>query len=198
MIMRMSTLAVTVLTVAACKPAQDTEPQTRAADAPEPISIVRADADIDLPVPEAVLEPLELTVPFADGGDALSGDAREVLDRLISSEELAAGGVITLRGHTDAAGSDTANLRASQGRADAVADWLMEKGVAQSRIRTIAFGEQNPVKPNALPNGEPDEAARAANRRVEVMVSIPEDATAQSSDQGAPTSLVEQVASGES
>lgn len=193
MIMRASTLAVMVLTVAACKPAEEAAVDAKPTKTPEPISIVRADADIDLVEPEPALEPLELTVPFSDGGNDLSAAALDVLDDILASKQIAAGGVITLGGHTDATGNDTANLRSSKARAQAVADWLIGHGVSESRIRTIAFGEQNPVKPNALPNGEPNEAARAANRRVEVVVAIP-DAVQPPSDQDAPTSLVEQVA----
>lgn len=196
MIMRTSTLAVIVLAVAACKPAEEAAVDVKPTEAPEPISIVRADADIDLVEPEPALEPLELTVPFSEGGNKLSAAALDVLRDIMASKQITAGGVITLGGHTDAAGNDAANLRSSEARAQAVADWLIEQGVSDSRIQTIAFGEQNPAKPNALPNGEPDEAARAANRRVEVVVAIP-DAAQQPSDQDAPTSLVEQVASGE-
>jgi OOP family OmpA-OmpF porin len=59
---------------------------------------------------------------------------------------------------------------ASLARAEAVRDWLVENGVAEDRIRTIAFGEQNPIAPNARPDGTPDEDGRAANRRVEIEV----------------------------
>ena len=50
---------------------------------------------------------------------------------------------------------------------------MIDNGVAQERIVIIAFGEQNPVAPNALPDGTPNEAGRATNRRVEIEVSVP-------------------------
>ena len=34
----------------------------------------------------------------------------------------------------------------------------------------IAVGEQNPIAPNALPDGEPNEPGRARNRRVELEI----------------------------
>ena len=40
-----------------------------------------------------------------------------------------AGGAITLRGHSDAGGSDSANMRVSRGRAEQVRDWLIEEEV---------------------------------------------------------------------
>ena len=54
--------------------------------------------------------------------------------------------------------------------AEAVRDWLVENGVEASRISVIAFGEQNPAAPNALPDGSPNEEGRLANRRVEIEV----------------------------
>ena len=49
-------------------------------------------------------------------------------------------------------------------------DWLVDSGVDEARISLIAFGEQNPVAPNARPDGSPDPVGRAANRRVEIEV----------------------------
>ena len=58
-----------------------------------------------------------------------------------------------------------------------MAEWLVEKGVSSERIEIIAFGEQNPIEPNALPDGTPNEKGRAANRRAEVHVAVPEGAS---------------------
>ncbi len=46
----------------------------------------------------------------------------------------------------------------------------MENGIAEERIALVAFGEQNPVRPNALLDGSPDAVGRSANRRVEILV----------------------------
>ena len=67
--------------------------------------------------------------------------------------------------------------RAAEERAQAVAEWLEEKGLAEDQVRIIAFGAQNPVQPNLLPNGEPNERGRAANRRVDVTILVPKGAT---------------------
>ena len=56
------------------------------------------------------------------------------------------------------------------GRGLAVAKWLIDNGVDAERITVIAFGEQNPIEPNALPSGAANEAGRAANRRVEIEI----------------------------
>lgn len=148
--------------------------------APEP-SETPADAnrsifDEDGPSAEAQerveenLPPLETIISFADGTDELTEAAKAELATVVRSEQVARGGRITLGGHSDAGGSDAANERASQGRAEAVRDFLVENGLDEQRIVIIAFGEQNPIEPNALENGEPNEAGRAANRRVEITV----------------------------
>ncbi len=151
-------------------------------------SIIRP--DVLPPAVEAAPEPLELTVPFADGGLALSEAAERALGELIESPQIAQGWPIVLRGHTDSVGHDEANLRVSGRRAEVVADWLAERGVDRSRIKIIPLGEQRPVAPNALPDGTPDEEGRARNRRVTVTVapagSEPQAGERQAEEPGAP------------
>ncbi|GAA0265235.1 hypothetical protein GCM10009127_00520 [Alteraurantiacibacter aestuarii] len=141
-------------------------------------SIIRDDArreELATPV-----EALKVTVPLGNSGNELGADAQQVLREVLESDALREGWPVILRGHTDSSGNDSANLRASRSRAEAVAAWLVERGVDDERITVIAFGEQNPIAPNALPNGMPDEAGRARNRRVEIEIA-PETGPAPSS-----------------
>jgi OOP family OmpA-OmpF porin len=148
------------------------KPEASATSAPgeeEPVSILRP--EIEQPeLPELALEPLNVTIGFPGGGDALDAAALLGVQEVLASDQLARGGPIVLRGHSDAGGSDTVNQRASRARAERVAEWLVENDVAEDRLKIIAFGEQNPVEPNALPDGTPNEAGRALNRRVEVLI----------------------------
>lgn len=121
-------------------------------------------------LPAPPLPPLETVLSFADGTPELTEAVRAELATIVDSPQVAAGGAIILRGHSDSDGTDEANLDASRDRAEAVRNFLIEAGIAEERIEVIAFGEQNPVEPNALPDGSPNEQGRAANRRVEVMV----------------------------
>jgi len=123
-----------------------------------------------------LLEPLEMTIGFAQGGASLDDAAKAALDDALASAQMAEDGPIVLRGHSDSGGSDAANMRASRNRAQSVRDYLVENGVASDRIEIIAFGEQNPVAPNALPDGSPNEAGRERNRRVELVVGAQEEA----------------------
>ncbi|RIV77533.1 OmpA family protein [Pelagerythrobacter aerophilus] len=148
---------------------------------PTPASIIRPDVEIERPEPE--LKPLEASVTFAEAGGELSAAALEDLETILESPQMAEGGAIVLRGHTDSSGDDEANLRVSRKRAEMVRDWLVEHGVAEERITVIAIGEQRPIAPNAKLDGTPDEAGRAANRRVDVSIALP-DVVAEEADEG--------------
>lgn len=69
---------------------------------------------------------------------------------------------ISIEGHTDNKGNATANLKLSASRAQAVKNYLIKKGIAQSRITAQGFGDAKPIVSNATPAG------RAKNRRVEL------------------------------
>lgn len=71
---------------------------------------------------------------------------------------------IEVRGHTDAKGSDSYNLRLSESRAKAVADYLISKGVNEKRLRFKGYGKSIPIDTNETEEG------RANNRRVEFKI----------------------------
>ena len=155
-----------------------------ATPSPSGVSIIRDDVvATPEPTPEPP-EPLDVVLPFPEGTD-VSPDAEELLELVLQSDALREGWPIILAGHTDSAGNDQANLRASRSRAENVAAWLIERGVANERIKVIAFGEQNPLAPNAKPDGSPDEVARRRNRRVELTIAPPVDEAKPAENQGA-------------
>lgn len=169
--------------LSACQANNDNEDAGETQTAPEsplegaqptaPVSILRADID-GPPLPAAPVSSFELTVGFPDGGAELDDDALAALEQIANSEQIALGGPIVLGAHSDSDGSDSANERAAEARGLAVAGWLIERGVDEDRIDVIVFGEQNPAEPNALPDGSPNEEGRALNRRVEVLVVVPD------------------------
>ncbi|MBR1808659.1 MAG: OmpA family protein [Paludibacteraceae bacterium] len=71
---------------------------------------------------------------------------------------------ILITGHTDAVGSDAANQRLSEGRAKAVCDDLIMRGVSAERIASEGKGESEPIATNDTEEG------RALNRRVEFTI----------------------------
>ena len=68
----------------------------------------------------------------------------------------------SIEGHTDSDGKDAANQTLSENRAAAVKNYLIEKGIASSRLSSVGFGESKPIDSNAT------KAGKANNRRVEV------------------------------
>lgn len=180
---RTTFLLATCLALAACNSRDSgedgpVEPVVDDTQTPTPVpsattSILRD--DIDLPADTVIpVEPLRVTVDFPEGGAKLDAAAIEALDTLLTSEQMVAGGPIVLRGHSDASGDSAVNRRVSRSRAETVRDWLIGEDVEASRMTIIAFGEQNPIEPNALPDGTPNEEGRAVNRRVEVTIEPPE------------------------
>lgn len=181
------------LALAGCN---DTEPPP----APEPsptapptqASIIRPDVEVERIEPE--LEPFEGSVTFAESGGALSEAAIDDLEAIMETPQMAEGGAIVLRGHTDSVGDDDANMRVSERRAGLVRDWLVERGVAEDRITVIAIGEQRPIAPNGRRDGTPDEAGRAANRRVDVSIALPAGLDADAAEDIDAEAAIEAVA----
>lgn len=71
---------------------------------------------------------------------------------------------ILISGHTDNTGTAAANLKLSEQRAKAVADYLITKGIDVKRISYKGFGATLPVAENGTEEG------KAANRRTEFKV----------------------------
>ncbi len=72
---------------------------------------------------------------------------------------------VDVTGHTDSVGTDAVNQKLSDERAAALADYLSGRGVSRARIATRGYGKTQPVAPNT------NEAGRARNRRVEILLS---------------------------
>ena len=71
---------------------------------------------------------------------------------------------ITIYGHTDNTGSDAVNERLSNERAQSVANYLKNCGIASSRMTTEGKSYSMPVADNSTKEG------RAQNRRVEIYI----------------------------
>jgi len=71
---------------------------------------------------------------------------------------------VAVKGHTDYMGSDEYNQRLSERRANAVRDYLIQKGIVSSRIQTVGYSELRPIADNKTAEG------REMNRRSELEV----------------------------
>lgn len=76
--------------------------------------------------------------------------------------------LVEIQGHTDNVGNPAANLSLSDKRAAAVKEYLISKGVAESRMTSKGFGDSLPVDNNKTTAG------KAKNRRVEFIVTFEE------------------------
>lgn len=82
----------------------------------------------------------------------------EVAKVLVDNPQIA---VLQVEGHTDAVGSDAANQKLSQQRAESVRTYLISQRVAKTRLVAKGYGEAKPIADNATPEGA------ETNRRVE-------------------------------
>ena len=71
---------------------------------------------------------------------------------------------VVITGHTDNVGSQKYNQDLSLKRAQAVKNWLVEKGIESKRMRTVGRGQNEPVASNETEEG------RLQNRRIEFYV----------------------------
>lgn len=71
---------------------------------------------------------------------------------------------IEISGHTDATGREAHNLKLSENRADAVAEYIVDNGIETSRVSFNGFGSSRPIAPND------NEQGRRKNRRVEILI----------------------------
>ncbi|MFZ0135364.1 MAG: OmpA family protein [Desulfobacterales bacterium] len=87
--------------------------------------------------------------------------AYPILDEALMVYRKNPGLKIEVQGFTDSIGTEEYNMGLSKRRADAVRNYLVDKGVDPKVISTRGFGESNPVASNSTKEG------RALNRRVE-------------------------------
>ncbi|MBL0181597.1 MAG: OmpA family protein [Chitinophagaceae bacterium] len=77
---------------------------------------------------------------------------------------------IEMSAHTDSKGSDEYNMTLSDNRAKSVREYIIEKGIAATRIISQGYGETKPVASNSNPDGTDNPDGRQLNRRVEFKI----------------------------
>ncbi len=101
---------------------------------------------------------------FATGSFKLLPKSFKSLDAVAGLLKTDESLMIDIDGHTDAQGSDESNQTLSDNRAAAVKNYLVTKGIADSRLKSTGYGETKPVADNKTAAG------RAKNRRTEMTV----------------------------
>jgi outer membrane protein OmpA-like peptidoglycan-associated protein len=101
---------------------------------------------------------------FQSGKDVILASSFPTLNELADYLKTIPAFSLTLEGHTDSQGDDDYNLKLSEKRAISVKKYLVNKGVEESRIKAVGYGETKPIADNATAEG------RNKNRRVEFII----------------------------
>lgn len=94
----------------------------------------------------------------------LRPDALKLLDEAVAKLQANPDIQVTLEGHCDSVGSQQYNLALGDRRATSARDYLVSRGIAASRLRTVSYGEDRPIADNNTGPG------RAQNRRAHLVV----------------------------
>ncbi len=110
-----------------------------------------------------VVEALNVSIiNFASGKSDIPADAKPILEKAAEVlKKQSAGTTVEIGGYTDNQGNSAANKTLSQSRADAVKKALVGLGVSDAMLRSVGYGDANPVGDNATEDG------RFKNRRIE-------------------------------
>lgn len=157
--------------------------RTQEADAAKiDASAARSDADaaaqkakdlqlqIDALQAEATDRGLVLTlgdVLFATGKSDVKVGATSNLNKLVTFLNKYPDRTVQIEGYTDNVGSEDSNQGLSQRRAESVKAYLVQQGIAGSRLTAVGMGESQPVASNDTQSG------RQQNRRVVAVIDNP-------------------------
>ncbi len=103
-------------------------------------------------------------IEFETGSAIIRSSSYRTLDEIFESAVVAEGLKLGVYGYTDNHGSDAVNIPLSEKRAAAVKDYLIHKGLQDTRIESRGFGSAKPVADNGTEEG------RSRNRRVEIVL----------------------------
>lgn len=128
--------------------------------APAPAPAPAALAPVVAPAPaKLVLTGVNFDFDMA----VIRADDFDKLDRDVATLREWGNVKVEVAGHTDSIGTDEYNMGLSQRRADAVRNYLVDKGIPAERLTVKGYGESQPVNDNATSEG------RFGNRRVELI-----------------------------
>jgi len=112
----------------------------------------------------------EKVVAFGDthfdyNKSTLTSEAKTLLDTDVQVLKENPAMKVRMAGYTSAQGTDASNQKLSEGRANAVRSYLIERGIAPGRITIIGYGRTKPALYEVSP-GDIDTREAKANMRV--------------------------------
>jgi len=128
---------------------------------------------VDVAIPDAGINVAEIcaraltrhetgAVNFEESGTVFRSSAYGVLDRIVALADACRNSTVVITGHTDSTGPESWNQQLSLARANAVADYIAEHGIARDRMIVKGAGSSLPVADNRTRYG------RGLNRRIDV------------------------------
>jgi OmpA-OmpF porin, OOP family len=132
---------------------------------PPPPPAAAAPAPPPAPAPPKVIDKMTLRVNFDfNKSDIRKADEAE-MNKAVGFVKKYPNSKVKIEGHTDSIGTDQYNQKLSERRAEAVQNYLIQKGaVKKTNISTVGYGESKPIAENKTAKG------RAENRRSEIMI----------------------------
>jgi OmpA-OmpF porin, OOP family len=103
-------------------------------------------------------------IEFESGKVVLATGGKDKLESVVTFLQNQKEVQVDVFGHTDSQGADTLNQKLSDGRAKAIVEYLVSRGIAADRLTSKGFGETQPIASNETKEG------RAQNRRVELLL----------------------------
>ena len=114
--------------------------------------------------PRGTVITLSGSLLFATGQSELLPQAQSRLTEVAEALKQSPDTQLRIEGHTDARGTETLNQDLSVRRAEAVRNFLENRGIDPERIAIVGYGSSRPIADNRTPDG------RAMNRRVEIVL----------------------------
>jgi outer membrane protein OmpA-like peptidoglycan-associated protein len=144
----------------------EAEARKKAAVTPPPTVVTTTTTTTQAPVVLTQKEQEVMTyamqgVQFETGSAQLVKSSYTVLDNVVSVLKGNSQLRLSINGHTDRTGNESANVKLSQSRANACMAYLVSKGISLSRLTAKGYGSSQPVSDNSTAEG------RKMNRRVE-------------------------------
>ncbi|GLS91964.1 peptidoglycan-associated lipoprotein [Psychromonas marina] len=174
MISKSLLIALPMLALGACSSNSDSDAESAetnkaATEAVEEVSVVETDVIVEvelteeeLMVQEYTAAILETTINFEFDKSAIAPRFTMILDAhakyLVANPDTS----IVIEGHADEKGTPEYNIALGERRANSVATYLENMGVAANQLSVVSYGEEKPV------NFGHDAAAHAENRRAEL------------------------------
>jgi len=147
------------------KPAPPPPPPPAPPPPPPPPAPPAPPAPPPPPPPKPVAPPVFESIPFNENKSNISPEAAKVLDEVGRTLKQNPNIKVEIGGHTDATGSDKADMAISLKRAESVMKYLMDKfNISADRLMVKAYGKSKPIADNKTKEG------RAKNRRVEFRI----------------------------